>query len=133
MCDRRENVRAARIIHHTQMVAVIRLTGGQNLGHKADVRDGQPQRFDARQPFLVGERGHLAAQLVERLVQIEHAPALANVGRPPLSDGGDATARLLCSAAAAAARGAAVMTDGRIVMTAVTGVGGGDLRAWPHG
>lgn len=118
--DRRENVRAARIVGRTVMAVVVtRLPRSQNFGHESDVRDGQPQRFDARQSLLVGERGHFAAQLVERLVQIEHATALANVGCPPLGDGGDATASLLCGVAAAA-RGRS--GGGRVIA-----VGGGDL------
>lgn len=132
MGDRRENIRATRIVHRTQMRAVVRLSGGQNFGHEADVRDGQPQRFDARQPLLVGECGYFAAQLVERFVQVEHATALANVGRPPLGDGSDATARLLRRTAAAATRGATVVDGARIVVAVVISVGAGDLRTWPH-
>lgn len=46
---RRENVRAAWILRRVDavVVMVIRLTGGQNLRHESDVRDSQPQRFDA--------------------------------------------------------------------------------------
>lgn len=57
----------------------------QELCHEANVGDGQSQRLDARQSLLVGERGHLATQLVERLVQVEHATALANIGSTALS------------------------------------------------
>lgn len=40
----------------------------QQLGHETDVRDGQPERFDPRQAFLVRECGHFAPELVKRLV-----------------------------------------------------------------
>jgi len=62
----------------------------EQLGHEADVRDGQPERLDPGQALLVRERGHLAPQLVERLVQVVHAPALAYVGRAPLRQRGHA-------------------------------------------
>lgn len=55
-----------------------------HLVHERDVRDGEPQGLDARQPLLVRERRHFPAQLVERLVQIEHAPPLPDVGRSSL-------------------------------------------------
>jgi len=62
----------------------------EQLGHEADVRDGQPERLDPGQALLVRERGHLAPQLVERLVQVVHAPALAYVRRAPLRQRGHA-------------------------------------------
>ena len=57
---------------------------GQQLVHEADVGDGEAQRLYPRQPLLVGEGGHLGAQPVEGLVQVEHPPPLPDVGRPPL-------------------------------------------------
>jgi len=60
----------------------------QQFGHEPDVRDGQPERFDPGQPLFVRERGHFAPELVERLVQVVHAPALAYVGRTPLRQRG---------------------------------------------
>ena len=57
---------------------------GQQLVHEADVGDGEAQRLYPRQPLLVGEGGHLGAQPVEGLVQVEHPPPLPDVCRPPL-------------------------------------------------
>lgn len=46
----------------------VRGRAAQQLSHESDVGDGQAKGFDAGQSFLVGEGGHLAAQLVEGLV-----------------------------------------------------------------
>jgi len=62
--------------------------GLEQLGHETDVGDGQPERLDSGQALLVRERRRLAPQLVERLVQVVHAPALAYVGRAPLRQRG---------------------------------------------
>lgn len=67
----------------------------QEFRHEANVGDGQTKRLDARQSLLVGESGHLAAQLVERLVQVEHATPLADVGCASLCHRGDTASRLL--------------------------------------
>lgn len=77
-------------VHAAAVNIVARLVrvGGcaaQELCHEADVGDGQSQRLDARQSLLVGECGHLATQLVERLVKVEHATAFANIGGTSLS------------------------------------------------
>ena len=69
---------------------------GQQLRHEANVRYRQAQCFDARQPFLVREGGHFAAQLVERFVQVEHAAPFAYVGCAPLCHRGYSAARFLC-------------------------------------
>lgn len=47
-----------------ERVAVCR----QHLLEQRDVCDGQPQRVNLAEALLVGERGHVAAQLVERRV-----------------------------------------------------------------
>lgn len=56
----------------------------QQVCHEGDVDDGKPQCVDPRQPLLVGERGHLPPKLIEGLVQAEHPPPLAHIGRLPL-------------------------------------------------
>lgn len=67
----------------------------EQFGHEADVRDSQPECFDPGQTFLVRKRGHLAPELVKRLVQVVHAPALAYVGRAPLRQRGHAPSDFL--------------------------------------
>lgn len=51
-------------LHVRQRVAV----GRQHLAQQRYVRDGQPERVDLAQPFLVRERRHVTAELVERRV-----------------------------------------------------------------
>lgn len=54
--------------------------GQEDVPEQGDVGGGQAQRVDLGEAFLVGERGHVAAQLVEGRVDAEHPPPLAEVG-----------------------------------------------------
>lgn len=65
------------------------------LGHEADVGNGQPQRLDAGQTLFVGECGNFAAQLIESLVQVEHPTAFSDIRRSSLGDWGDSASGLL--------------------------------------
>lgn len=103
----------------------------QQFGHEPDVRDGQPERFDPGQPLFVRERGHFAPELVKRLVQVVHAPALAYVGRTPLRQRGHPPPdflrwrhwwRLLRTTAAAP--GNSILID-TLLLSVV-------MRVWPH-
>lgn len=57
-----------------------RFLAADDVRHERNVRDRQAQRLDSREALLVGERRHALAQRVERLVQVEHATSLADVG-----------------------------------------------------
>lgn len=65
------------------------------LRHEADVGNGQPQRLDAGQAFLVGECGNFAAQLIESLVQVEHPTAFSDIRCSSLGDGSDSASGFL--------------------------------------
>lgn len=95
----------------TIFVAASAIAGGSaawtavhQLGHEANVRDCQTKCLNPRQMLLVGECGDLPAQLIESFVQVEHPTAFADVGRPPLGNGGDSATRFLggCRSATAA-------------------------------
>jgi len=57
----------------------------EQLRHESYVGDGQTESFYAGKSFFVSEGGHLAAQFVEGLVQVEHPSAFADIGSSPLS------------------------------------------------
>lgn len=67
----------------------------QQLGHERDVGDCEAERLDAWQTLFVGKRRHFTAQLVERFVQIEHAPSLTDVGGSTLRHRCHSSARFL--------------------------------------
>jgi len=67
----------------------------EQLRHESYVGDGQTEGFDAGEPFFVSEGGHLAAQLVEGLIQVEHPSAFADIGSSPLGHAGHPAAGLL--------------------------------------
>lgn len=77
----------------------------QDLPQQRDVGDGEPQGVDLRQSLLVGESGHVAAQLLEGRVDAQHPLPLPDVGGVPLHlvrgmhSGPARPARALCAEA----------------------------------
>ena len=68
-----------------QLNMLERLTlGVQDVLEQRDVGHRQAQSVDLGQALLVRKRRHVTAKLVERAVDTQHAPALANVRREPL-------------------------------------------------
>ena len=56
----------------------------EDLSQQGDVRDGQPQCVDLRQPLLVGKRRYVTAQLLEGRVDAQHPFPLPDVSSVPL-------------------------------------------------
>lgn len=64
------------------LAAVIpdREVGLYKLRQEVDVSDGQAQRIDLRQPFLVGQGGDVRAEALESVIDGLHPSALPHVG-----------------------------------------------------
>lgn len=52
----------------------------EDFSEQGDVSDGQSQRVYFREPFLVGKRGHVAAQFLKCRVDAQHPLSLPDVG-----------------------------------------------------